>query len=117
MDRKTSLLIYGSWLRYLFNLGDAPGMPAAIKRRGQPYVDDFKRQVPPGIILSAQMGKNRCCRYAPWPNGPFRDSSKGPQRTPWTLLATIASPFPDPPSTIPRSHSPLCHLPLAQRDG
>jgi len=29
-----------------------------------------------------------------------------PQRTPRTRLATIASPLPDPPSTIPRSNSP-----------
>ena len=30
-------------------------------------------------------------------------------RTPWTLLAAIASPWPLPPSTIPRSASPPHH--------
>ena len=29
------------------------------------------------------------------------------QRTPFTRLAAIASPLPEPPSTMPRSHSPL----------
>ena len=51
------------------------------------------------------------CRES-WADSLFQQSA---QRTPWTLFATIASPLPEPPKTMPRSHSPRATASAAGR--
>src|SRR5438876_101298 len=52
-----------------------------------------------------------CCRERR-ADSSFQQSA---QRTPCTLFATIASPLPEPPKTIPRSHSPRATASAAGR--
>src|SRR6266481_2419958 len=52
-----------------------------------------------------------CCRESR-ADSSFQQSA---QRTPCTLFATIASPLPEPPKTIPRSHSPRATASAAGR--
>ena len=64
----------------------------------------FPAQDLPGSFFARW--KVRCCRYAAAPSLAVSRLQQRAQRMPRTLFATIASPFPDPPRTIPRSHSP-----------